>query len=101
MSARVWTRSAASRFDSGSSMRNTRGSRTMAPASATRWRWPPESCPGFRARSGGHPQRLGGPLDLYCPLLLVDAPLAQREFDVLGHRQMRVERVALEDHGDV
>ena len=29
-------------------MRNTAGSRTMARPIATRWRWPPESCPGLR-----------------------------------------------------
>ena len=101
MSARVCTRSAASRFDSGSSIRKTRGSRTMARASATRWRWPPESCPGLRSSSVAQPERLGRPLHLGRPLLLVDAALAERELDVLGHRQVRVERVALEDHGHV
>ena len=34
--------------DSGSSIRNTCGSRTMARPSATRWRWPPDSCLGLR-----------------------------------------------------
>ena len=48
ISARVCARSLASRFDSGSSMRNTDGSRTIARPIATRWRWPPESCPGLR-----------------------------------------------------
>ena len=37
------TRSAASRFDSGSSNRKALGSRTMARPIATRWRWPPEA----------------------------------------------------------
>ena len=37
-SARVCTRSLASRFESGSSMRNAVGRRTIARASATRWR---------------------------------------------------------------
>ena len=37
------TRSFASRFESGSSMRNAFGSRTIARPIATRWRWPPES----------------------------------------------------------
>ena len=36
-------RSWASRLDSGSSNRNTCGSRTMARPIATRWRWPPDS----------------------------------------------------------
>ena len=38
ISARICTRSLASRFDSGSSIRNTCGSRTIARPIATRWR---------------------------------------------------------------
>src|SRR5262249_17232946 len=45
-STRVWTRSLASRLDSGSSNRNARGSRTMARPTATRCLWPPESSRG-------------------------------------------------------
>src|SRR5881397_2273332 len=68
MSARIWTRSFASRFDRGSSMRNTCGWRTIARPIATRCRWPPESAFGLRARYGSrsssfeaseHPQRGG------------------------------------------
>ncbi len=51
ISARICTRSLASRFDSGSSNRKTAGSRTMARPMATRWRWPPDSCLGRRSRS--------------------------------------------------
>lgn len=36
--------------DSGSSNRNTAGSRMMARAMATRWRWPPERTAGLRSR---------------------------------------------------
>ena len=43
------TRSLASRLDSGSSNRNTRGLRTSARPIATRWRWPPESWLGRRS----------------------------------------------------
>ena len=50
MGDRVCTRSFASRFDSGSSMRKTLGSRTMARPIATRWRCPPDSWAGLRAR---------------------------------------------------
>ena len=46
-------------------------------------------------------ERLGRALDLGRPLLLVHAALAERELDVLRHRQVRVQRVALEDHGHV
>src|SRR5918996_1376226 len=49
ISMRIWTRRAASRLDSGSSNRKTRGSRTIARPIATRWRWPPDSCLGLRS----------------------------------------------------
>ena len=52
---RVETRSAASRFESGSSKRKTLGSRTMARPNATRWRWPPESACGLRVKNGSSP----------------------------------------------
>jgi hypothetical protein len=49
---RVCTRSLASRFESGSSIKKTCGWRTMARPIATRWRWPPESALGLRSRNG-------------------------------------------------
>src|SRR5438270_667458 len=52
MSARIWTRSFASRFESGSSIRKTCGWRTIARPIATRWRCPPESSFGLRSRYG-------------------------------------------------
>ena len=52
MSARICTRSCASRLESGSSIRNTRGRRMIARPIATRWRWPPDSWPGLRSRNG-------------------------------------------------
>ena len=55
-SARICTRSLASRLDSGSSIRNTEGSRTMARPMATRWRWPPDSCPGLRSSQSVRPR---------------------------------------------
>ena len=48
--ARMETRSLASRLDSGSSMRNACGSRTMARPIATRCRCPPDSAAGLRLR---------------------------------------------------
>ena len=48
-------RSFASRFESGSSIRNARGSRTSARPIATRWRWPPESAAGLRSSSSSSP----------------------------------------------
>ena len=53
--ARMLTRSFASRFESGSSIRNAFGSRTIARPIATRWRWPPESAPGRRWSSSSRP----------------------------------------------
>ena len=52
---RAEVRSFASRFDNGSSSRNTTGSRTTARASATRCRSPPESWRGLRASSRSMP----------------------------------------------
>ena len=49
-SVRICTRSLASRFDSGSSIRNTDGSRTIARPIATRCRWPPDRLAGLRSR---------------------------------------------------
>ena len=50
-SVRISTRSLRSRFVSGSSIRNARGSRTSARPSATRCIWPPDICAGLRLSS--------------------------------------------------
>ena len=57
LAARISVRSLASRFESGSSKRNTCGARTMARPSATRWRWPLDSCAGRRSSSSPSPRR--------------------------------------------
>src|SRR4029450_8052123 len=54
-SSRAVVRSLASRWDRGSSSRNTWGSRTRARARATRWRSPPQSWRGRRSRSWAMP----------------------------------------------
>ena len=46
----VATLSAASKFDNGSSNRNTLGLRTIARPIATRWRCPPDNALGSRLR---------------------------------------------------
>src|SRR5215218_7520298 len=46
------TRSLASRFERGSSIRYAWGLRTIARPIATRWRWPPDSAAGLRLRNG-------------------------------------------------
>ena len=98
---RVWTRSSASRLESGSSNRKTLGSRTMARPMATRWRWPPESCRGLRSSSGS-----------ICRMRAASAHALRRSRARRGLRQlqaeghvvvdghMRIERVGLEHHGD-
>ena len=100
-SARIWTRSLASRFESGSSIRKTLGSRTIARPIATRWRWPPESCRGLRSSSDSSPSER--------PICSTRGRIsgsrhparAEPEGDVVEHRHVRVERVVLEDHRDV
>ena len=57
ISVRICMRSVASRLESGSSMRKACGRRARcARASATRWRWPPESWPGRRSSSSPRPR---------------------------------------------
>src|ERR1700744_690826 len=74
-SARIWTRSLASRLDSGSRISDNPGATAEAPAPAP------------------HPP----PVPLGPEHLLV----LHREPDVLGHGQVRVQRVVLEHHGHV
>ena len=62
MSVRVCTRILASRLESGSSMQNTCGLRTIARPIATRWRWPPERAFGLRSRNSVSPSILAASL---------------------------------------
>ena len=101
ISVRVRMRSAASRLDSGSSIRKTAGLRTTARPTATRWRWPPLSSAGRRSQQRAEAEQLGGAVDLAVDRRAVDPLLLQAEAHVLAHRHVRIERVVLEDHGDV
>ena len=79
ISARICTRSFASRFESGSSMRKTCGSRTIARPIATRWRWPPESARGLRSSSSVEPEHARDLLDAcagsrFCGILRIRRP---------------------------
>ena len=92
-------RSFRSSAPSGSSSSSAAGRLTSARASATRWRWPPESWPGRRSprpSSRIEVEHLGDPRR--CDLALCDALQLQPEADVLGNRHVREERVVLEDH---
>src|ERR1700745_1347974 len=100
------TRSLASRFDNGSSNRNTCGWRTIARPMATRWRWPPESSRGFRSRNGASsriaaalstPGRVSAGADLGRRDLADSEPVGH----VVEHAHVRVQGVVLEHHRDV
>ena len=101
MSARIWTRSFASRLESGSSIRKTLGSRTIARPIATRWRWPPESWPGLRCEVLGQAEQLGDLAHAALALRLLHLRDPQREGDVRRDGEVGVERVVLEHHRDV
>ena len=101
ISSRVRRRSSASRFESGSSNRNTPGSRTMARPRATRWRCPPDNWPGFRSSSSASPSAAAVSATRRSSSRARCPPHAQAEAQIAGHGHVRVERVALEHHGHV
>ena len=101
ISARIWTRSFASRFESGSSIRNACG---LAHDRSSH-RHPLALTAGERARLAVEerlevedPRRL---LHALVDLRLLLLPETQAEGDVVVDGQVRVERVALEHHRDV
>ena len=100
-SERICTRSFASRFDSGSSMRKTFGLRTIARPMATRWRWPPESTLGLRSSSSSRPITPAISLHALADLVLGQLLDLEPVGHVVVHAQVRVQRVVLEDHRDV
>ena len=94
------TRSSASRLERGSSRRKATGLRTMARPMATRWRWPPESWPGRRSRSGSISSMRAACGDALGDLGAGEAGVLEAEGEVLAHGHVRVEGVGLEDHGE-
>ena len=98
---RVWTRSLASRFDSGSSMRKTCG--LADDRAAHRDALALATGEGLRlaVEVRLEVEDLGGLLDPLADLGLVDAGDLEREAHVVGDRHVRVERVVLEHHRDV
>jgi hypothetical protein len=100
-SARIWTRSLASRFDSGSSIRNACGWRTIARPIATRWRWPARQLARLRSRFSVSSRILAALLDALVDLGLGHLLQLEREGDVVAHGEVRVQGVRLEHHGDV
>src|SRR3954454_4387643 len=95
-SERIEVRSLASRFDSGSSSRNARGSRTKARPNATRWRWAPASLAGRAAHQRVQPEHGPELADPARDLVARRMALAQAEGEVLAHGHVRVQRVVLE-----
>jgi hypothetical protein len=83
----------ASRFDSGSSIRNACGSRTIAR--------PIAQGGGLALEELLQAQHLGGVAHALLDLRLRGATELEAEGEVLLDRHVRVERVVLEDHRDV
>ena len=98
---RMAMRSLASRFDSGSSNRNTFGCRTMARPMATRWRWPPESWRGLRSSSGPISRICAASFTRVLISVFGHAAVAQAVGHVVVDGHVRIERVVLEHHRDV
>ena len=73
----------------------------MARPSATRWRWPPDNCDGLRSRRWRQADDIGDPLQPRIALGARNPAHPQAEDDVLGHVEMRKQRVGLEYHRDL
>src|SRR5262249_24346609 len=98
ISWRAEARNLASRFESGSSSKRAVGSRTKARAGATPRGPPPAPSRGRRAGRLGEAGRLGSPRPLLMDLGAGHALGAQWKCDVVAHREVWVEAVALEHH---
>src|SRR3990172_5806323 len=107
ISARTWTRSLASRLESGSASRNTDRSLTNAPPLAPPDRPPSEGAPlalpaGELLRETVEDrhdvEQPGDRLDAPRHLGARHLPHAQRKLEVPAHRHVRVERVVLKAH---
>ena len=97
----ICLRSLRSSAPSGSSSRSTRGRFTSARASATRCCWPPESWRGLRLSSPARPTSRRISVTPPSDVLAAHAAATQAERHVLEDRQVREERVRLEDGVDV
>ena len=100
-SARMSSRSLASRAPIGSSISSAFGRRTSARPIATRCMSPPESCRRPLCEQPLDPQRRRHRPHLALGLGLRLAGRPQREGDVLEGGQVRIEREQLEHEGDV
>ena len=98
MLSRTSLRRRASRLDSGSSIKNSRGLRTIARAIATRCRWPPESFAGLRSSSASSCSICATLSTRGCQPLFFFLTHLHAEGDVVAHREMWKQRIVLEDH---
>ena len=94
------TRSALSSAPSGSSSNSTRGLVTMARASATRWRWPPDSWCGRRPPSLPELHEVERTLHFGGNHGLGLAAHRQAEGDIVGDAHIGKQRIVLEHHAD-
>ena len=85
----IWRRSLRSSAPSGSSSSSTAGSTTSARASATRWRWPPESWCGLRCRTCSSPTSASASRAARRRSARADAPHQQPEADIAADAHMR------------
>ena len=76
------------------------GSRTSARASATRCRWPPESCRGLRFRNWSIPRMPAAQATRFACSALGTRCAFSGKGNVLVDGHVRIERVALEHHRD-
>ena len=97
----ICLRSFRSSAPSGSSRRRTRGRFTSARASATRCCWPPGELARLAPLEPGERDELERRGHALVQLCALDAPALEPEGDVVGDRQVREERVALEHGVDV
>ena len=77
------------------------GRRTMARPMATRWRCPPESCFGRRSSSLLEAEHRAASSMRFSISARRRPAQLEPEGEVVAHREVRVERVALEHHRDV
>ena len=92
------SRRSTSRLEKGSSSSSSRGCGASARASATRCCWPPDSSCGARLAACARPTRSS-----ICCTRWLRAPRGQpgdAEGHVVGHAQVREQRVVLEHHAD-
>ena len=97
----IASRSLRSSAPSGSSSSSTRGRLTSARASATRWRWPPESCAGLAVAEAGELDERQHLLGRARGARPCGTPRDHRAVgDVVADVEVREERVVLEDGVD-